>query len=143
MSRTGTNALQRRVDQLTQRVEELQADMAELRRRGTTAPPLSLREMTAIVADVFEVPVSEIMSDRRHQPIALARQVAMEMAALRLGFSLPRIGRFFKRDHTTVLSARRRIAVLRRENPAFAARLDVLAVELEHAQSPQAERIIS
>jgi chromosomal replication initiation ATPase DnaA len=48
------------------------------------------------------ISVSDILSTKRPRPIAHARQDAMLAIREELGWSLPRIGRIFGRDHTTV-----------------------------------------
>lgn len=48
------------------------------------------------------ISVSDILSAKRPRPIAHARQDAMLAIREELDWSLPRIGRIFGRDHTTV-----------------------------------------
>ena len=48
------------------------------------------------------ISVSDILSTKRARPIAHARQDAMLSIREELDWSLPRIGRVFGRDHTTV-----------------------------------------
>ena len=49
------------------------------------------------------VPIADILGRNRRPPIAAARYEAVWRVRLATGWSLPRLGRFFKRDHTTVL----------------------------------------
>jgi hypothetical protein len=67
--------------------------------------PLYRRRMADIAAAVAlanDLTVTELKSADRTARIAWPRQEAM-LAMQEEGFSLPQIGRFFKRDHTTVL----------------------------------------
>jgi chromosomal replication initiation ATPase DnaA len=84
-----------------------------------------------LVAAEFEVLREAIISERRDAEPALARHVVMALAQRQLAYSLPRIGRLIGRDHTTVLHGIRRIDALCKADPAFAARLDVLAARIE------------
>ena len=73
------------------------------------SPPA--RAILADVASARGVPVAQILSHRRTRRIAEARQEAWSrIYALRAGgpshtavYSLPQIGGWFDRDHTTVL----------------------------------------
>jgi Bacterial dnaA protein helix-turn-helix len=61
------------------------------------------REAVRAVSTRTSVPVAEILGRNRRPPIAAARHEAVWRVRLVTGWSLPRLGRFFKRDHTTVL----------------------------------------
>lgn len=54
--------------------------------------------------------VDDLRGQRRHRKVAWARQEAMYECALRTTQSLVSIGRFFARDHTTVVYGIRRHA---------------------------------
>lgn len=74
--------------------------------QGASLPvPTYRRRMTDIAAAVAlanDLTATELKSDAREIRISHPRQDAMR-AMHEEGFSLPVIGRFFKRDHTTVL----------------------------------------
>ncbi len=58
------------------------------------------------VASFFNIPLSEMLSQRRSRPLARPRQIAMYLAKKLTTRSLPEIGRrFANRDHTTVIHA--------------------------------------
>jgi hypothetical protein len=61
------------------------------------------REALRAVSTRTGVPLADILGRNRHPPIAAARHEAVWRVGLATGWSLPRLGRFFKRDHTTVL----------------------------------------
>jgi chromosomal replication initiator protein len=58
------------------------------------------------VSNYFNIPLSEMLSQRRSRPLARPRQIAMYLAKKMTTRSLPEIGRrFANRDHTTVIHA--------------------------------------
>jgi len=58
------------------------------------------------VAIFFNIPLAEMLSQRRSRPLARPRQIAMYLAKKMTTRSLPEIGRrFANRDHTTVIHA--------------------------------------
>lgn len=71
---------------------------------------LSVEEIQRAVCGYFGVKVSDMKSKRRHRAVTFPRQVAMYLCRERLGTSYPELGdRFGGKDHTTVLSAVRKI----------------------------------
>ena len=58
------------------------------------------------VSNYFNIPLNEMLSQRRSRPLARPRQIAMYLAKKMTTRSLPEIGRrFSNRDHTTVIHA--------------------------------------
>jgi len=58
------------------------------------------------VSNFFNIPLLEMLSQRRSRPLARPRQIAMYLAKKMTTRSLPEIGRrFANRDHTTVIHA--------------------------------------
>jgi len=75
---------------------------------------VSIENIQKTVADYFKIRVADLLSKRRSRSIARPRQFAMALAKELTNHSLPEIGDAFGgRDHTTVLHACRRIALLR------------------------------
>lgn len=64
-----------------------------------------LREIAREVCDIHGITMGEILGPSRVWCIAHPRQKAMAIAYATGRFSLPMLGRFFNRDHTTVLHA--------------------------------------
>ena len=59
-----------------------------------------------VVSNYFNIPLSDMLSQRRSRPLARPRQLAMYLAKKMTTRSLPEIGRrFANRDHTTVIHA--------------------------------------
>lgn len=70
------------------------------------------------VANYFNVKLSDMKSAKRHQAIARPRQIAMYLARKLCKSSFPELGaRFGGKDHTTVLSACRKIEKLVQSDP--------------------------
>lgn len=63
-----------------------------------------LRAMLTTVAFVHDVPEADILSDSRFKEHARARHHFMAEAVATGRWSLPQIGAFIGRDHTTVLA---------------------------------------
>jgi chromosomal replication initiator protein len=75
---------------------------------------VSIENIQKIVADYYKIKVSEMYSKKRSRNVARPRQVAMALAKELTQLSLPDIGDAFGgRDHTTVLHACRKIALLK------------------------------
>jgi len=65
-----------------------------------------MRPLQAIAeasAAVNRITIIELFSERRKQNLVHARQEAMYTCRILTGYSFPRIGQFFKKDHTTVM----------------------------------------
>ena len=67
---------------------------------------ITVDKIQNIVSNFFNIPLSEMLSQRRSRPLARPRQIAMYLAKKMTTRSLPEIGRrFANRDHTTVIHA--------------------------------------
>lgn len=74
---------------------------------------VTVSNIQKIVADYYQLRLSEMMSKRRSRSVARPRQMAMALSKELTEHSLPEIGDAFGgRDHTTVLHACRTIAEL-------------------------------
>ena len=93
--------------------------------------PTSVADIQRVVCVHFRLSSAELLSKDRHKSVAFARQVAMYLCRLRLKCSFPELGRAFgNRDHTTVISAVRRVEALRQSDPQVAAHLDAIEQKL-------------
>jgi chromosomal replication initiator protein len=71
------------------------------------------------VANHFNLKVADLKGPKRHQSVARARQIAMYLARRLCQASFPEIGRHFGgKDHSTVISACRKIERLFDQDPA-------------------------
>jgi chromosomal replication initiator protein len=67
---------------------------------------ITVDKIQNVVSNFFNIPLSEMLSQRRSRPLARPRQIAMYIAKKMTTRSLPEIGRrFANRDHTTVIHA--------------------------------------
>lgn len=93
--------------------------------------PSSVQDIQRAVCGHFSLSNAELLSKDRHKSVAFARQVAMYLCRLRLKCSFPELGRAFgNRDHTTVMSACRRVESLRHRNPEVNAHLQAIENQL-------------
>ncbi len=82
------------------------------------------------VARFYKVPVEALKEDRRHKALAHARQVAMYLSRKLTKGSFPEIAARFNKDHSTVISAVRKVEKLRETDPAVKRELDELEAKL-------------
>jgi chromosomal replication initiation ATPase DnaA len=76
--------------------------------RSLTMRPLTAQDVIRAAAAEVGCTPELIVSRARVQYVTRARHIAMTICRLELHMTLPRIGRRFERDHTTVLHACRR-----------------------------------
>lgn len=88
-------------------------------------------QVTTIAGHLFDVQYSDILSKQRDHTIVRARQAAMSALRQVKGFSFPRIGRMFARDHSTVIHAWEKTQAMLESNPEFANRYACLLREAE------------
>lgn len=92
---------------------------------------MSVEDIQRAVCGHFRLSNSELLSKDRHKSVAFARQVAMYLCRQRLKCSFPELGRAFgNRDHTTVMSAVRRVEALRQRDPQVNAHLEAIEQRL-------------
>jgi len=96
---------------------------------------LSVEDVQRAVCSHFRLSNSELLSKDRHKSVAFARQVAMYVCRQRLKSSFPELGRAFgNRDHTTVMSAVRRVETLRQKDPQVNAHLEAIEQKLASSE---------
>ena len=67
---------------------------------------ITIDKIQNVVSNYYNIPLSDMLSQRRSRPLARPRQIAMYLAKKMTTRSLPEIGRrFANRDHTTVIHA--------------------------------------
>ncbi len=88
-------------------------------------------DIQRVVCHHFKLRTSDLVSKDRHKSIAFARHVAMYLCKQRLKCSFPELGRAFgNRDHTTVMSAVKKVENLRESDPEVRAHLEALERKL-------------
>jgi chromosomal replication initiator protein len=83
----------------------------------------TIRDVENAVCVRFGLSRDQMQSPNRARIVSRPRQIAMFLAREMTGLSLPRIGRYFARDHTTILYAARKIARLMAQDASLAAEI--------------------
>ena len=99
----------------------------------TTARPneASVEDIQRVVCHHFKLRSTDLLGEDRHKSIARARHLAMYLCRMRLKCSFPELGRAFgNRDHTTVMSAVRKVEQLRASDPELRAHLEAIERKL-------------
>ncbi len=74
---------------------------------------MTVEDIQRIVCGYFGIRLADLKSRRRHRAVSFPRMIAMYICRQRLGTSYPQLGeRFGGKDHTTVISAVRKIGGL-------------------------------
>ena len=109
---------------------------AELARVAPRRPDvMSVEDIQRLVCSHFRLTNADLLSKDRHKSVAFARQVAMYLCRQRLKCSFPELGRAFgNRDHTTVMSAVRRVEELRAKDPQVNAHLEAIEQRLASSE---------
>jgi chromosomal replication initiator protein len=117
---------------LTGRAVDMAFARAELAASNAARPQLmSVEDIQRAVCHHFHLRSSDLVSKDRHKSVAFARHVAMYLCKQRLKCSFPELGRAFgNRDHTTVMSAVRKIEAQRDTDPEVRAHLEALERKL-------------
>src|SRR5262249_29593999 len=88
--------------------------------------PLDIEQIQREVARYFRVAAEELRQDRRTKHLAHARQVAMYLSRKLTKSSFPEIAAKFNKDHSTVISAARKVESQRETDPTVRKELDEL-----------------
>jgi chromosomal replication initiator protein len=121
---------------LTGRLIDEEFTRGELAMVSPRRPELmSVEDIQRAVCGHFRLSNSDLLSKDRHKSVAFARQVAMYLCRQRLKCSFPELGRAFgNRDHTTVMSAVRRVEALRQRDPQVNAHLEAIEQRLASSE---------
>ncbi len=96
---------------------------------------MSVADIQRAVCSHFRLSTAELLSKDRHKSVAFARQVAMYLCRQRLKCSYPELGRAFgNRDHTTAMSAVKRVEGLRHTDPQVNAHLEAIEQKLASSE---------
>lgn len=91
----------------------------------------SVEDIQRAVSHHFRLRSADLVSKQRHKTVAFARHVAMYLCKSRLSCSFPELGRAFGgRDHTTVMSAVRKIEHQRDSDPEVRAHIEAIERKL-------------
>lgn len=102
--------------------------------KGRDDPPgeAAIVRLTQRVADAFQIEFDDLTGLSRLKSVMLARQVAMASAREVLNESLPSIGRYFGKDHSTVLHACRKVKGLVKKDRIVAGIMSKLKAEWQN-----------
>jgi len=92
--------------------------------------PADVDQIQREVARFFKVAVEELRQDRRTKALAHARGVAMYLSRKLTKSSYPEIASKFNKDHSTVISAVRKVESLRETSPEVKKDLEELELKL-------------
>ncbi|MEZ4307400.1 MAG: chromosomal replication initiator protein DnaA [Polyangiaceae bacterium] len=116
---------------LTGQPVDLAFAKGEISATAPRADRMSVEDIQRAVCHHFHLRSIDLTSKDRHKSVAFARHVAMYLCKQRLKCSFPEIGRAFgNRDHTTVMSAVRKIEAQRESDPQVRAHLEALERKL-------------
>ncbi|WP_394825295.1 chromosomal replication initiator protein DnaA [Pendulispora albinea] len=117
---------------ITSRIIDLDFARSEIALSSSArANEASVEDVQRVVCHHFKLKSGDLLSKDRHKSVAFARHVAMYLCRERLKCSLPELGRAFgNRDHTTVMSAVRKVKALRGADPEVRAHLEALERKL-------------
>ena len=88
---------------------------------------MRIEDIQRVVAQHFNVPRNEMLSNRRTRTVVRPRQIAMYLSKIMTPRSLPEIGRRFGgRDHTTVLHAVRKVEQMKTADNNLSKELELL-----------------
>ena len=97
-------------------IEQVQLSLRDL--FAVQSRLITVERIQKIVAEYYNVKVSDLLSKRRNRAIVRPRQMAMALSREFTSNSLPEIGQLFGgKDHTTVMHAEKKIAELKDSDP--------------------------
>ena len=86
-----------------------------------------IEDIQRVVAQHYNIPKNEMLSNRRTRTVVRPRQIAMYLSKIMTLRSLPEIGRRFGgRDHTTILHAVRKVEELKDGDAKLAKEIELL-----------------
>jgi len=87
--------------------------------------------ITKLVSDYFSIPQEDLQSKTRKKEVVIARQIAMTLAKQYTKNSLATIGKFYNKDHSTVIYALQAIDNLLVIEPNIKGMLEALKAKLK------------
>lgn len=108
------------------RVEERQAEEPSPKPRYPT-----FKSVLDATCEEFGVRQIDVYADRRHKPVARARHVVMYLMYEITEHSFPRIGRFMRRDHTSIMHGHQKITRLLQENEKLRGHVEAIKARVK------------
>jgi chromosomal replication initiator protein len=97
---------------------------------GAEPVDVTVDRILGLVARKYNVKREELLGNRRTKEIAFARHVAVYLILAVTEMSLPNVGKYFNRDHTTIMASRDQIEKKLRVDPVFAVEINELRKEI-------------
>jgi chromosomal replication initiator protein len=94
-----------------------------------------ISEIQEAVADYYSLTVRDLVGRGRTRQLCAPRHLAIFLARERTTASLPELGRAFRRDHTSVLHAVRKLRADLAHDPCAVVALEFLRRRLDEQQS--------
>ena len=88
---------------------------------------ISIDKIMEIVANYYDLTVPDIRGIKRTQSIALARQIAMYLSTQYTRFSTTQIGKYFNKEHGSVIHGAKKIKKCMEENKKL--KSDIVNIE--------------
>jgi len=85
------------------------------------------------VSERYDLSISDIKGRKRNAAILRARNIAIHIMRSSIGMSLPAIGRYFGRDHTTILNSVSNIEAELKANPALVKEVEELVDAIKNS----------
>lgn len=92
--------------------------------------PIAPEVVTDVVCRVLNINYEDVFKDTRVRPIVEARHISMYLCCMYSELTLPKCGRFFNRDHSTVIHAKRVIGGYLQMDVDFRAKFAGIEAEL-------------
>lgn len=92
---------------------------------------IEMADVLRAVADYFSVPLESLRGSGRVREVVVPRQIAMYLIRDLTGHSLPEVGVFFGRDHSTVLHATQKVSEQLGRDPELSTHIDTLRRRLQ------------
>ncbi|ADY25180.1 Chromosomal replication initiator protein dnaA [Deinococcus proteolyticus MRP] len=100
---------------------------------------VEMSEVVRAAAQLFEVTTEQIRGTGRARDIVVPRQIAMYLIRELTPHSLPEIGQYFGRDHSTVMHAVSKVSESIKKDEEMAAQVSRLRRHLEGLHEPEGE----
>ena len=93
---------------------------------------MTVEDIQKATCQYFNIRLAELKSSRRHRAVSYPRMIAMYLCRQRLGTSFPQLGEEFGgKDHTTVLSAVRKIGgLVEKDDPKLRQEIEAIQRKL-------------
>jgi len=95
------------------------------------SPPVTIDLVADMVANHYRVNIQDLKSKRRHQTVAVPRQVLWFLCRSILNMEVSRIARWSQKDRSTILSGIRKIERVAKEDRFLQSDLETLRVTLQ------------